>query len=603
MEEIRNFNLENNKFYLENIESTTELKTIQKLVENKKINLNDSTTLSYLFSLILKPKKTTSNNINLLFYLLKNITKQNEKVLKDFVFQSCELGKEKILKLLLDNNFNINSQNELGETLLHIAISKSDINIINLLLQYSPNLNIKTYNDNLSIFDYAFEQENSSIISLLKKGENKKITLNSIEFNDKNNEIIATFQSQKNDIIEDSISFYNYKKSRNAKKNTNELFYFETQSEEDNFSEQLNSIEIKLNNQLKTKEEQTKQLIVNQNKKNENYEDEENDEIFNEETGNINQRMSNFSSFEDNLSLFHQKYSINGIKDKEKRKILNTYRKTTNTNFIENSTYNKIINTEESNKNNKTNKQLTREVSTNLPSLIVPLKNENENDLTEQSLFYNNIYSIENKQKNNLEQLIIFFNEIGLNLEYTKILSTNGFDDLNLLIEQTKNGIAMTDENLKEIGIKKPGIRAKIFIHLEELSKVFDFPIEKEKVYYKNDRNKNCLYRFLSSINLEFYLNNFIDNEYTSPELLFVQMKCKQPITDDCLFKEIGIDKIGYRMRILNKIKNESCNYFYKLKNGILGNNKIFGENNTVFFEKKNDGINSNDFCNMCYII
>jgi hypothetical protein len=343
----------------------------------------------------------------------------------------------------------------------------------------------------------------------------------------------------------------------------------------------------------------------NNENENEKDEDEENDEIFNEETGNINQRMSNFSSFEDNLSLFHHKFSINGIKEKEKRKIISTYRKTTNTNFIENSIYNKIISTEESNKHNKTNKQLTREVSTNLPSLIVPLKNENENDfLTEQSLFYNNAYSIEKKQKKNLEQLINFFNEIGLNEEYTKILSTNGFDDLNLLIEQTKNGIAMTDENLKEIGIKKPGIRAKIFIHLEELSKLFDFPIEKEKVYYKNDRNKNCLYRFLSSINLEFYLNNFIDNEYTSPELLFVQMKCKQPITEDFLFKEIGIDKIGYRMRILNKIKNESCNYFYKLKNGILGKNKVFGENNTIFFEKKNDGINSNnDFCNMCSIV
>ena len=605
MEEIRNFNIEKNKFYLENIDSTTELTIIQNLVENKKINLNDSTTLAYLFALILKQKKTTSNNINLLFYLLKNITEENEKVLKDFVFQSCELGKEKILKLVLDNNFNINSQNELGETLLHIAISKSDIKIINLLLQYSPNQNIKTYKDNLSVFDYAFEQENSFIISLLKKGENKKINLITIEFNDKNNEIIAKFQSQKNDIIEDSISYYNYKKSRNVKKNNNELFYFETQSDEDNFSEQLNSIEIKLNNQLKTKEEQTKIITLNKNNKNENYEDEENEEIFNEETGNINQRMSNFSSFEDNLSLFHHKFSINGLKEKEKKKILNTYRKTTNTNFIENSTYNKIINTEESNKNNKTNKHLTRELSTNLPSLIVPLKNENENDfLTEQSLFYNNVYSIEKKQQKNLEQFINFFNEIGLNTEYTKILSTNGFDDLNLLIEQTKNGIAMTDENLKEIGIKKPGIRAKIIIHLEELSKLFDFPIEKEKVYFKNDRNKNYLFRFLSSINLEFYLNNFIDNEYTSPELLFVQMKCKQPITEDFLFKEIGIDKIGYRMRILNKIKNESCNYFYKLKNGILGKNKVFGENNTIFFEKKNDGINSNnDFCNMCSIV
>ena len=184
-----------------------------------------------------------------------------------------------------------------------------------------------------------------------------------------------------------------------------------------------------------------------------------------------------------------------------------------------------------------------------------------------------------------------------------KILSLNGFDDLNLLIEQTKNGIAITDENLREIGIKLPGIRAKILIHLEELSNLFDFPIEREKVYFENERNKNCLYRLLSSINLEYYLKNFIDNGYSSPELLFIQMQSKQPLTEEILFKEIGIDKIGYRMSILNKIKNEGCNYLFKLKNGFLGKNK-FGDNKTVIFERKNeDNNNNNEFCNMCSII
>ena len=595
-----------NKFKLENIGSSTELEIIEKLVETNKINLNDPLTLSYLLFLTIKPKKTSTNNINLLLYLYKFFSKRNENIFKEFAFQASELGKEKILKIILENKFNINSQNELGETLLHVAIAKSDIKLINLLLKYSPNKNIKTYNDNLTVFDYALTQENSSIISLLEKNEiNVRNNLYTIYFNDRHNKIIGQFPSKKNDIKveEDSNNILNSIKSRNNQNNyngiQNELLYFDTKSEQEEIPEQMDSIEIKLINKVKTKEEELKKEFVNK-EENENS-DEENEEIFNELTGNIEQRISNFSSFEDNLSLFHQKFSIIGLKDKENN--LNS-RRSAKTNVIENNSFNKIIN----NNNNKhykiKSKQLTRDLSTNIPSLLIPLKNENENEfLTEQTLIYNNAYNFQKREKKNIIEFNNFFNEIGLSTEYMKILSLNGFDDLNLLIEQTKNGIAITDENLREIGIKLPGIRAKILIHLEELSNLFDFPVEKEKVYFENERNKNCLYRLLSSINLEYYLKNFIDNGYSSPELLFIQMQSKQPLTEEILFKEIGIDKIGYRMSILNKIKNEGCNYLYKLKNGFLGKNK-FGDNKTVIFERKNeDNNNNNEFCNMCSII
>ena len=590
-----------NKFYLENIGSSTELEIIQKLIETKKINLNDPLTLSYLLSLTIKTKKTTTNNINLLLYLLKFHSKSNDNIFKEFTFQTCELGKEKILKIILENDFNINSQNELGETLLHVAIAKSDIKIINLLLKYSPNTNIKTFNDNLNVFDYAFEQENSSIISLLKKESNQKKKSITIEFNDNDNQIIAQFHSKKNDIkSEDDIlnTIINYKPNTeiNTNINQNELLCIDTQSEQDDFSKQIDSIEIKLNNQLKTKEEELNKEYFS-NEKNENYEEEENDEIFNELTGNIQQRISNFSSFEDNLSLFHQKFSI-GIKDKDKNLLS---RRSAKTNIKENSSFNKLINND--NKHYQLQSKQFTNLSTNFPSLVLPSKNENEELQTIQSLIYNNTYNIQQREKENLHQFTNFFNEIGLDIQYIKILSSNGFDDLNLLIEQTKNGIAMTDDNLREIGIKLPGIRAKISIHLEELSNLFDFPIEREKVYFQNDRNYNCLYRLLSSISLESYINNFINNGYTSPELLFVQMQSKQPFNDEILFREIGIEKIGYRMRILNKIKSEGCNYLYKLKNGFLGKNN-FGDTKTVIFErKKDDENNNNEFCNMCSIV
>ena len=173
MEAEKNFK-NKNKFYLENIKSTTELEVIQKLIETNKININEPSSLTYLLSLIIKSKKTSKNNINLLLYLLKFFSKKNENIFKEFTFQACKLSKDKILKTILDKNFDINSQNEIGETLLHVSIAKSDIKIIKLLLEYSPDQNIKTFKDKLSVIDYAFEQDNTSIITLLKKGNQEK---------------------------------------------------------------------------------------------------------------------------------------------------------------------------------------------------------------------------------------------------------------------------------------------------------------------------------------------------------------------------------------------------------------------------------------------
>ena len=74
-------------------------------------------------------------------------------------------------------------------------------------------------------------------------------------------------------------------------------------------------------------------------------------------------------------------------------------------------------------------------------------------------------------------------------------------------------------------------------------------------------------------------------------------MKSRQPLNDDILRYEIGIEKLGYRMRIINKLKSESINYIQKLQNNIVRG----GKNNIIIFERKNN-TNNNDFCNMCFI-
>ena len=258
--------------------------------------------------------------------------------------------------------------------------------------------------------------------------------------------------------------------------------------------------------------------------------------------------------------------------------------------------YNKII----YNNDNEINElKIPFKSYTNKNELIIndnEIKNKNNSERV--SFTYNKYLNNESLENINLTKIKNFLSEIGLSYHYCKLLLSNGFDDLEVLIQQTKSGIAITDKNLKDIGFKTSGKRAKFLIHLEEKANLYEFEIDKEKVYFPSIINENKLYRLLSSINLEQYINNFIINDYTSPELLFIQMLSRQPLTDEILFNEIGIDKVGYRMRLINKLKNESNNYIYKVKNGIIGNNNFHIKKNSIVLESQKNNNNNNEFCN-----
>ena len=135
--------------------------------------------------------------------------------------------------------------------------------------------------------------------------------------------------------------------------------------------------------------------------------------------------------------------------------------------------------------------------------------------------------------------------------------------------------------------LNKPGDRAKILIRIQEKSNLFDFTIPKAVYYFINnyneqiekDENLNKLLLWLKEINLDIYISNFINNGYFSVDLLYVQMESKNPLTDEILKNEILIEKLGYRMRILNKLKEEYPLYLNNLKNENIVYNQ--NENNS----------------------
>jgi hypothetical protein len=193
-------------------------------------------------------------------------------------------------------------------------------------------------------------------------------------------------------------------------------------------------------------------------------------------------------------------------------------------------------------------------------------------------------------------QLFKFILEINLPKIYANYLLENGFDDLEVLILQAKDGIALTDQHLKQIGITLPGERAKILIHLEELAGNFPFTLESNIIYSnKNAENKDSsLYIFFSSLNLEEYIPKFKNSGYYNIELLYMQMVSKYPITEDVLKNDIGLKDPEHIKKIILNLKNRSQNYIHKLYK-----KNIDDKNNRTIIYENSPYMKSCETCNI----
>ena len=195
-----------------------------------------------------------------------------------------------------------------------------------------------------------------------------------------------------------------------------------------------------------------------------------------------------------------------------------------------------------------------------------------------------NMEDLEDIIKNNsLKEFLIQINMQN----YLDNFIENGFDDMKIIIAQAQKGIYIKDSELKEAGILFPGDRAKILIRIQEKAGNFRFAVPKS-VYYtcknldkiNNDINIKNLKNWLKNIRVDIYLKNFISNGYHSIELLFLQMESQNPLTAEILKEEVGIDKIGHRSRIINKLKEDGRSYINKLKTSVL----LVGNNNNTKF-------------------
>lgn len=527
----------------------TEQKTsIKKLLKEKNLNPKRSEDLKYLLSLSLLPKmnKFNFNFHSLISLLLKYKTAQNEPIFYDFFFESCELSKINNVKILLDHKFDINRQNELGETPLHIAVAKNDEELVKLIIKHEPRTDLVTNKDNFTVMNYAEICGNNTIIELVG------------DLNQKN--LKNKIKSEVVDLIKKDM----------MNMNVNNISTFSGFSKNKNFDEI------------------------------QNYNGEKISTILNDDTNNnispsskIPNKMNikiqnNEKNCNNTITIINDSESFDDISPKNINKIINYDNNNKNINIISSESPKNIYFPSPSKK-----KECTSSIkSSYLQSLKTCHTLSKEHEL---SPIYKNYKTRIPKLFNKKNELIKFISEINLPQRYSEILIENGFDDLAVLTNQMKKGLALSYQNLKDIGINNPGDRAKILIHLEEISQNFDFVLENDVIYSNTnpEEKTGSLYYFLLKLNLEEYFNNFIENGYNNAELLFIQMASKNPITEDIIKNDLGIEKIGHLQRIMISLKEESKKYV-----GSLTKKENNDKNKNIIYEE-NPYLNSCDACSI----
>jgi len=534
----------NGNSFKENKKEIQNFSSIKSLLQEKNLNPKEINDLKYLLSLTINPdlKRFKLFNIDcLLIFLLKYLSPNTLSIFTEFFFQSCELGSLNIVRILLENDLDVNSQNNLGETPLHIAVAKNDIELIKLLIEYNPKTNIATYKDGLTAVNYAEISGNKNVYKIIKELNEKNIK------EEIKNEIKDYINIDMDNIIMNS---------DNNKDNSSSLFF---KTDKFNYEQIQNFNGEKIS--IITDSDINSSLLNNNLNKN-NISNYDNKYI------NTQQTIINESDYNEDITPTNKNIFLY---PRNKPKYQNTYQFN-----INNSSNKKSIKEIKFFSSSFKRKSITNNLSLN-PSYIQSLTT------CHTSLKYSKIFE--------------FITEINLPKEYANNLIDNGFDNLEMLISQTKNGIALTYENLREIGIKKPGERIKILLHLEEISENFHFIFPKS-IYnnnnYDNDnsgiKNKsNTLRIFLEKIDEKKYFKNFWENGIYNVEVLFVQMISKQPLNENILMNDLNIKKQDAN-KIIIKLYEYSRKYINKLK--IINKRKKTEENiisnSSIIYEENN---------------
>ena len=597
-----------------NLEYEASPKIISFITEYMSLSLNEKIA-RYLINKNIRNIKNPITLDTLMHYLCINdenypllqLIKPNKKEIEEknnfgqtLLHVATQNKSYKIIKYLVENNANLQAKDNKKNTPLHIAVKNVDYNIVKLFMQYNPNLNLLNKNDQTPM-DIAKKINDKKLINLLI---NKTEKYNLCKSTDK-----KTFnkQSNKEYLYRGNIGDKNCKSNiYNSSVNNCSL---DTKNDTDNqsvniYKKKIVSKDSQYFGERKIKCNKTISLNINFNKNNNTP----------DKKSSINS-LSKFSPITSRTRLVYRKTSPKSINkkdsffefDKESNLVeyennlrhlspgvLRKYQNISNfstkkgqNNLINNNLNlikekkNILENFESEDINNPKvkiihydklkNNKIKTEKNSYSPISIKNIEKNNykikkvRNTLINNTPFVNFKKYKKKKEDISKEKLLEFLKEIGMQ-QYGNILISEGFDDINLIINQIKEGFPILYDSLKEIGISSPGDRAKILIRMQQVSGGFNFEFPFEQVFFQNNRS---IQKWLHKEKLSKYINNFINAGYQSLELLLIQMASKYKINDKILKNEIHINNEEDRKNILKYLEENSSKYTYELSQKI----------------------------------
>lgn len=452
--------------------------------------------------------------------------------------------------LLLKKGIKMNSQNNEGNTALHYAYNLNNKPLISILKEYKADLNIKN-----KLGKIPEEIELNSLNVNINSSFDGQFYKTHNNFFDKN----LSIQLNNNYINTNNLTNTNNNKFNDTNRNSSfkySLVNFSYSDDEDNQDNKENSDIFNLSNTDTYKKKVKNVININSQTVGEGY----NILLDN----NKNNKSKNDNGFVENSTSISKEE-----KDLQIQKSFNNNKIKNNLLNNEDNVYNNYnSNNKSSLYNNNSYKYLEQDF---IFSPFDTLKESPNNIQINNEINQFNVNNI-----NQEDSLYKFLSEINLEKKYYFLMNSNGFEDIDLLIEQERTcklNTSITNSALKEIGIYLPGDRAKILIHLEEKAGNYSFAIPKNVYYFledvnniNNDENIKKIFEWLKVIKVENYLDNFIKCGYYSLELILMQMNSKNPINEDIIKDEIGIKKVGHRARIINKLVEDGRLFLNKLK-------------------------------------
>ena len=545
------------------------------------ISIDSNLSVSALYKILIKNPR------------LVNMTDEKKET---FLSHAIKRNNNAIINLILTSPMlDLTYQDKKGNTYLHISIIQQNINLIRALLEKGISVNEKN-NDGNTALHFAYYINNIEIVKLLlnyhiNTNIKNKQGLKAEEVIPSNDiDKIAGFEVNMNfdDNIYDELKYNSNENNEIYDLNKNKKNIDSNGSGETKYKSQIS----KNKNGIKNKKSNNKKKTIknkNNNKDSDNIEPQDDDIIALPFycIGNSNRKISNIDRIYYENDKFIRKESENfpfyseliHSNNENNRTPLKNEKNNELSNIIENK------NITENNSNNNLHNQNFENDDKKKENASFS-KNLSKNNI----LNSNNIINDNNNEINFTNKpLLEFLNQINMQKYYLH-LKNNGLEYINIIIEDTKKGIYITDNQLKMIGINKPGDRAKILIRIQEKANLFEYTVPKN-VYYnstnlekiEDDPKVNKLYEWLKNIKLEQYLNNFLSNGYCSIDILFFQLLSNQPLTDEILKDELEISKLGHRTRIFNKLKEEIRSYENQLKGSVVSlqaqeNSKICSE-------------------------